>query len=280
MDRFARILCSVANKRPIVIGMVHVRALPNTPNNRHNVQQLIDISCEETQLYKKYDLDGICVENMFDVPYVRPKDSGPEVTAVMTRICFEVKRCVPNIPVGVQVLAAQNRQALAVAVASGLQFVRCESFIFGHIADEGYIDGCAGPLLRYRKQLNAEEILIFSDIKKKHSSHAITSDVDLKEMTDSAKFFMSDGVVVTGTRTGLSPDFSQVEALKRANIDIPVLIGSGVNHKNINRFSRLKVDAVIVGSEFKENGVWSNQLSEKRIETFMNSLQKSEHIYW
>lgn len=34
------------------------------------------------------------------------------------------------------------------------------------------------------------------------SSHAITQDVDLIETAKAAKFFMSDGIIVTGTATG------------------------------------------------------------------------------
>ena len=51
-------------------------------------------------------------------------------------------------PVGVQVLAAANQSALAVALAAELQFIRAEGFIFSHVADEGWVDGCAGSLLR------------------------------------------------------------------------------------------------------------------------------------
>ncbi len=47
------------------------------------------------------------------------------------------------------------------------------------LADEGYIDANAGELLRYRKQLNADDIAVFTDIKKKHSSHSLTSDIDI-----------------------------------------------------------------------------------------------------
>lgn len=53
-------------------------------------------------------------------------------------------------------------------MASNLQFVRCEGFVFSHVADEGIIDGSAGELLRYRKFIDAEDIQIFTDIKKKH----------------------------------------------------------------------------------------------------------------
>lgn len=67
-----------------------------------------------------------------------------------------------------QILAGANREALATALASNLQFIRCEGFVFSHIADEGFIDGSAGELLRYRKFIEADHIHVFTDIKKKH----------------------------------------------------------------------------------------------------------------
>ena len=32
--------------------------------------------------------------------------------------------------------------------AAELQFIRAEGFVFGHVADEGWVEACAGPLLR------------------------------------------------------------------------------------------------------------------------------------
>jgi hypothetical protein len=67
-----------------------------------------------------------------------------------------------------KVLAGGNKEALSVAQASGLQFIRAEGFVFSHVADEGFTDATAGPLLRYRASIRADNILIFTDIKKKH----------------------------------------------------------------------------------------------------------------
>ena len=63
--------------------------------------------------------DGVIVENMHDVPYVQSDSVGPEVTAMMTAICVEVKRLLKPSPVGIQVLAGANKQAMAVAKAAG-----------------------------------------------------------------------------------------------------------------------------------------------------------------
>ena len=44
------------------------------------------------------------VENMWDLPYIRSEEMGPEIVAVMTRICRAVREVVPTTrPCGVQV---------------------------------------------------------------------------------------------------------------------------------------------------------------------------------
>lgn len=79
-----------------------------------------------------------------------------------------------------QVLAGGNKEALSVALAAGLQFIRAEGFVFSHVADEGFTDATAGPLLRYRANIRADNILIFTDIKKKHRQVAFrVAPVDL-----------------------------------------------------------------------------------------------------
>lgn len=137
---------------------------------------------------------------MHDVPYIQNELIGPEVIAAMTRIATEVKKIMSKTPCGIQVLASANCQALAIAKAADLQFIRAEGFVFSHIADEGFTDACAGRLLRYRKQIDAEHVLIFTDLKKKHSSHSITNDVSLLETVHAAEFFLTDGVILTGMR--------------------------------------------------------------------------------
>lgn len=136
------------------------------------------------------------IENMHDIPYVQ--NIGNEIVAAMTRVSIEAKQILQKTPCGIQVLASGNCEALAIAKATGLQFIRAEGFVFAHVADEGITDACAGQLLRYRKQIDADNVLILTDLKKKHSSHAITNDVSLLETVHSAEFFATDGVILTG----------------------------------------------------------------------------------
>ena len=49
-----------------------------------------------------------------------------------------------------------------------LEFIRAEGFVFSHVADEGLMNACAGDLMRYRRSIGADNIMVFADVKKKH----------------------------------------------------------------------------------------------------------------
>ena len=84
------------------------------------------------------------VENMHDVPYISG-GVGPEITSAMTLVAAAVKlEC--DLPVGIQILAGADFEALAVAHVAGLDFIRAECFAFAHVADEGLLQSNAAKL--------------------------------------------------------------------------------------------------------------------------------------
>ena len=264
-------------KTPVpIIGMIHVSALPGTPKSKNSLKFITSKVREEAIIYKKAGIDAVAIENMHDTPYLN-KDVGPEITAMMTRVGIEIKNILGNIPAGIQILAAANKEALAVAQAAGLDFIRAEGFVFSHIADEGMINSCAAEILRYRKHIGAENILIFTDIKKKHSAHAITSDVSITETAHAAEFFLSDGVIVTGVATGTEADAKEISAVKKT-VKIPVMVGSGVTYDNLEKYF-VSSDGIIVGSSFKKGGYWENELDLQKVKRFMQKVKKIRSKY-
>lgn len=261
MKQFTQVFA--ANKP--VIGMVHVMALPGTPGYGGSMDAVIAKAIEDASLYCKAGVNAIAIENMHDVPYLRGS-VGPEITAAMSAVAAEAKRA-SHRPCGIQVLAGANKEALAAALAAGCDFIRAEGFVFAHVADEGMIESCAGEFMRYRKQIGAEHILVFTDIKKKHSSHAVTADISIAETARAAQFFRSNGVIVTGTETGVPAVIEEVTAVRTA-VKIPVLIGSGVTIDNVDQYLPY-ADALIVGSYFKKDGYWANDVDYDRTAAFM-----------
>lgn len=246
--------------------MVHVGALPGTPRSARPIADLAATAAGEARLYARAGVDAILIENMHDAPYMNGR-VGPEIVAAMTAVGAAVRASVA-LPLGVQILAAANAEALAVALAIGAQFVRVENFTYAHVADEGLMPvAAAGPLLRYRRAIGAAGVRIFADIKKKHASHALTADIDLSEAAVTAKFCGADGVIVTGAATGRAADPDDLRAL-HPGAALPVWVGSGVTAANLDQYWAL-ADGFIVGSEFKRGGSWANAVDEARVRRFM-----------
>ena len=243
-----------------LVGMLHLGALPGTPSASLSVEALIQQVLTEARIYRDAGFTALAIENMHDRPYLKG-GVGPEITAAMTAIARDVKRETGAV-LGIQVLAAANREALAVAYASSADFVRVEGFVYAHVADEGVIESCAAELLRYRRAIGAERVLVFADIKKKHSAHAITADVSIVETAKTAEFFLADGVIVTGASTGEPASPDEVRDVV-GGTRVPVLVGSGITPENLPRFSA--AHGFIVGSSVKQGGVWSNPMDRDAV---------------
>jgi membrane complex biogenesis BtpA family protein len=259
---------SIFGVKRALIGVIHTQALPGTPAHKLNVAAGAAIAVDEARIYRDAGFHGLVVENTHDRPYLK-SNVGPEIVAAMSVISAEVRREV-ELPLGIQVLAGANTSALAVALACGASFVRVEGFVFAHVADEGLLEASAGTLLRYRRAIGADHIRIFADVKKKHSAHAITADVDIAETATAAEFFAVDGVIVTGLATGEPTDPRDVQAVADA-VSVPTLVGSGITAENIGSFA--KADAFIIGSSIKEDGRWSNPLDPKRARALVTAFQ-------
>lgn len=251
-----------------LIGVIHVGALPGTPANRLAVPAIAEQAVTEAHTYEAAGFHGLLIENTHDRPYLKIS-VGPEIGAAMAVIGAEVRRAV-RLPLGIQVLAGANLCALAVAHACGAAFIRVEGFVFAHVADEGLIESGAGALLRYRKAIGADPVRVFADIKKKHSAHAITADVDIVETAKAAEFFQADGVIISGAATGRAADPGEVRAVSKA-VAIPTLVGSGITPENIGQFDL--AGAFIVGSSVKQDGLWSNPLDRQRVRAVARAFQ-------
>ncbi len=249
--------------RRALVGMVHLQALPGTPRAMRTPEQIVAEAVREARLLADAGFDALLVENMHDAPYLL-REVGPEIVAVMTLAAREVAAAT-KIPVGVQILAGANSAALAAAHASGAAFIRAEGFVFSAVADEGLLaEADAGPLLRYRRSIGAEQVLVAADIRKKHSSHALTQDMDIAAHARAAEFFGADALIVTGPETGKAVSMADLRAVREAS-RLPLLVGSGSTPDSLPSLLEL-ADAVIAGSSLKRDGVWSNPIDPARVD--------------
>lgn len=246
-------------------AMIAVQPLPGAPLHQGNDDRIISQAILDAQAYIEAGVDALILENSHDLPYIKPPLPARAVE-LMKQVARAVRSCFQG-PIGIQMLEAANETALEIACEADLDFLRVEGYVFAHVGGAGLIEGCAGKLLRHRKELGCEQIKIFGDVKKKHCSHALTGDLDVIDEVKQAEFFLVDGVVVTGARTSEPPSLAELRRLKK-HAHAPVLIGSGMTPQNIRAYFKL-ADGFIVGSTFREQGKFLAPLDRKRVNAFM-----------
>ena len=195
-------------------AVIGVLPLPGAPRYAGNSKAVISRALEDLELYLEAGADVILLENSYDLPYIKPP-LDPLAIALMKRIAKEARNRFDG-PIGIQMLEAANESALEIACESDLDFVRVEGYVFAHVGGAGLIEGCAGRLLRKRGEFGCHHIKVFADVNKKHCSHALTADLDLNDVVKQAEFFLVDGIVVTGPRTGESPELRELRRVKES----------------------------------------------------------------
>src|SRR6476620_11121966 len=254
-------------------AMIAVLPLPGSPLYDGDDQRVKDQALADLDIYKKAGVHSIIFENDHDLPYIQPP-LDEKAIALMTEICIEARKRFYG-PIGIQMLEAANITSLEIAADADLDYVRVEAFVFAHVGGSGIINGSAGKILRRRKELNAEHIKVFADVKKKHGSHSLTIDLDIRDEIMQAEFVLADGVIVTSKVTGINPDKEDVVKAKRAT-RLTVLIGSGMNPDNIADYLPL-ADGFIVGSYFRKDGRFLEKLDPERLNKFMELFISSRN---
>lgn len=253
-------------------AMIAIRPLPGSPGYDGNDRAVLDEALADLEHFIDAGVDAIVLENSHDLPYIKPPLPAQAI-ALVKRIARAVRKRFDG-PIGIQLLEAANESALEVAAACDLDFLRVEGYVFAHIGGAGLIEGCAGTLLRLRKKLGCEHIKVFGDVKKKHCSHALTGDLDITDVVKQSEFFLIDGVIVTGPRTGETPDVRELRSVRKI-AHVPLIIGSGMTPENIATYMPL-ADVFIVGSTLRENGAYLGRVDPARLAKFTSAFRSAK----
>jgi uncharacterized protein len=253
-----------------VIGMIHLWPLPGAPGyTGYGIQKIIDYAKREAESLIHGGVDGLMVENMWDLPYFVGREVKPEAITAHAVAAAEVVKNF-SVPVGINVIHNGGINCLAIAVAAGARFIRVCILTGARVWDTGEFDhGCAAELMRKRKELHAERIHIFADVDKKHS--VAFPGIDLATHIEWTEFYGADALIVSGKFTGQSPDMADVREAKRL-AKKPVLIGSGSTIENVSSLLEF-ADGIIIGTGLKNDGVMENEVDPVRVRQFMDRVR-------
>jgi uncharacterized protein len=253
-----------------LIGTIHCSAFPGSPRYKgESMKAIIRHAVEEAKAYAEGGMDGIIVENSWDLPFLRPEDVGYETVATMSVVADSVREAA-TVPIGINVLANAGEAAIAVAKASGASFIRVNQWVNAYVSNEGIVQGDSARILRYRSILQAQDIAIFADVHVKHGAHAIVADRPVEEQARDVEFFDADVAIATGNHTGDATPVEEIGNIQKGTY-LPVIIGSGLTVGNA--FDLLeKADGAIVGTSLKENGAWWGRVSVDRVRALVREV--------
>lgn len=255
------------NKK-FVIGMVHCLALPGTPGFDGDCQKILDQAVQDAKTLASAGVDAVIVENMGDSPFAAKLDVAQKTALAAATMLV---RNAVDIPVGVDAAFNDWETAISIAKIAGCQFVRIPVFVDTVEFSGGIITPCARECMIYRKNMDAEDVMVLADIQVKHTNMLLPH-VTIEQSAKSAAECGADAIIVTGSAIGTETPIEMIQKVKKL-VKIPVIAGSGVSAKNIDE--QLKVaDGAVIGSSLKEGGVLTNPISYELTREVLDRLTK------
>jgi hypothetical protein len=243
--------------RPL-LGMLHLPPLPGSPHYSGRRQHIIDAALHDAQVLLEAGFAGLIIENLGDAPYY-PDHAPAETVAAMSVVAAHVRQQT-KLPVGVNVLRNDAQSAMAIAAAADLQFIRVNVLIGTSVTDQGLLSGQAHLVARKRQQLQAENVLIFADLRVKHAAPLVEREL-AQEIDDLFERALANAIIVSGTGSGKPVDANFLREVKKLSGERPVLIGSGLNLENAKALLDV-ADGAIVGSSIKADGKIYNRVDK------------------
>ena len=247
-----------------VIAMVHFGALPGSPlyDPDAGTDALIDGVSKDLDALQSAGFDAVMFGNENDRPYEFTVDAAS--TTTMAYVIGRVRERI-TVPFGVNVLW-DPMASIARAAATGAGFVR-EIFTGTYASDMGPWTPDAGKAMRYRDRLHRSDLALLYNV-----SAEFAYSLDRRSLPNRARSaaFSSipDAILVSGQITGEAAPLSELEAVKKALPDTPVLANTGVKHATVADVLRI-ADGCIVGSSLKVDGDTWNAVDPDRAAEFM-----------
>ncbi len=254
-------------KKP-VIAMIHLGALPGSPlfDSEAGLNGLVNNALSDLEALQSAHVDAVMFGNENDRPYELSVDTAS--TAAAAYVIGRVKKNI-KIPFGVNMLW-DPISTIALGASTGAHFVR-EIFTGSYSSDMGHWNPSAGKAMRYRDRLGRPDMLMFYNI-----SAEFAYSLDRRAIADRARSVefssVPDAIVVSGQITGEATSLSDLESVKLAVSDCPVLANTGVRHETVTDVLSI-ADGCVIGTALKKEGDTWNKVDAKRAKEFMTRVR-------
>lgn len=252
-----------------ILGMVHLLPMPGAPLYGGDLKPVLERALQDARTLEKGGVDALIIENFHDTPFFR-ETYEPETVSAMTLMAYEVSQAV-SIPIGLNVLRNSWKAAIAIAHIVGGIFIRLNILTDVMVTDQGPIIGSAAEAVRYRKNLGAENVRIFSDIFSKHAAPLARRPLGVVAR-DMAYRAMADAIIISGEESSDPANIADIEEIRKAVPNTPLILGSGMTPSHAQLVKH--VDGAVFGYGAKRDGDMTNPIDPDLVAEFMKGVRK------
>ena len=156
-------------KKKVVLGMVHLGALPGTPFYGDGSYEAVEErAVADARALEAGGADGCVVQNAGDRVFAID-DADPVIVVGMTDIVRAIREATgPAFQIGVQILRNDLKGALAIAHVCGGSFLRCGALVGSTITASGLMQGDPYEFQAYRSRIGATGVKLIAEIYSMH----------------------------------------------------------------------------------------------------------------
>jgi len=252
-----------------IIAMLHLLPLPGDPNydEEGGMEKVLNRAIHDLEALQNGGVDGILISNEFSLPYQTNVDT--QVVATMARLIGQMMPRI-KVPFGVDVLWDPYK-VFDLAVAVDAKFVR-EVFTGAYAGDLGLWQFDYGEIVRNRKSIGAMGVKALFNIVPEAAKYL--ADRDIVSVAKSTEFnCQPDAFCVSGLTAGASTDTQILKKVKEAVKKTPIFANTGVRLENVEEQLQI-ADGAVIGTTFKRDGEFFNEVDEERVKVFMEKVKK------
>lgn len=214
------------------------------------------------------------------VPYVKLQDQTreaglmrPEALAVTAALGRFLRSEAPGIGLGIIVEAHDPVAGVAIAHATGADFVRIKVFVGGMMTAQGPRHAIGAQALAARHAIGRDDIAILADVHDRTAAPLAGESPEFA--AEWAQKTGADGLIITGA--DFPDSLARIERARKAGIRRPILLGGSVTEANVAQ-SLATADGVIVSTSLMRKDAaprdvlkWDQGLTER----FMEAARKA-----
>ena len=251
-----------------IVAMCHLQAMPGDPyyDEKGGMDYVVEMGRKDLHALQDGGVDAVMFSNEFSLPYLTRVPAG--TTAAMARVIGELMSEI-KIPFGVNVLW-DPIASIDLAAAVGAKFIR-EIMTGVYASDFGLWNTNSGETVRHKYAMSARNLKLLFNIVPEAARYI--GDRDICEIAKSTVFNnRPDVLCVSGLTAGTETDTQILAQVKKTVPETAVFCNTGCRLENIDR--QLSVaDGAVVGTTFKADGKFENQVDKKRVRDFMDKVK-------